>query len=155
MRRFHLHRTQRLRRPLDEVFPFFADPRNLEAITPPFLRFRVLGASTDEIEEGTEIDYALRLRGVPIRWRSRIVEWDPPHGFVDEQVQGPYKLWHHRHGFRQVGDLTVATDDVTYAVVGGSWVDRFLVRPDLERIFDYRRQQLARLLVEPSATLAS
>lgn len=155
MKRYHLERTQTLRRNLEEVFPFFSDPTNLEAITPPYLRFRVLGMTTERIEEGTEIDYALRLRGVPIQWTSRITSWNPPHGFVDEQIRGPYKLWHHEHRFREVGGVTVASDLVTYAVLGGAWVNRFLVRPDLERIFDFRRQALAEILVaEPARRIS-
>tara|TARA_R110002072_G_scaffold10569_34_gene49266 strand:+ start:223 stop:690 length:468 start_codon:yes stop_codon:yes gene_type:complete len=155
MKRSILQRQLTLKRPLDEVFPFFADPRNLEALTPDFLKFRVLGMTTPEIEEGTEIDYSLRLRGLPIRWRSRITDWNPPFGFTDVQVQGPYRLWHHEHKFEARGGLTIASDHITYAVLGGSLVDRFLVRPDLERIFDHRTQRMAELLERPAMALTS
>ncbi len=146
-----LHREQRLPLPLEEVFSFFADPRNLEAITPPFLRFRVLGMSTPEIEEGTRIDHRLRLRGLPIRWRSLIRVWDPPFRFVDEQERGPYRLWIHEHRFVEDGDETVVTDDVEYAVPGGRLVERLFVRRDVERIFDFRAEALERLLVPRAA----
>ena len=142
MRTAHLHTELRLERPLTEVFAYFSDPRNLEAITPPWLRFEVLGASTPEIAEGTEIDYRLRLRGVPLRWRSRIVLWDPPLRFVDEQVVGPYRLWRHLHGFWPDGDATVVRDRVEYAAPGGPLVQRLLVAPDLARIFDFRARAL-------------
>jgi len=155
MKRSTLQRQLTLKRPLDEVFPFFADPHNLEALTPDFLKFRVLGMNTDVIQEGSEIDYALRLRGLPIRWRSRITDWNPPFGFTDEQIRGPYRLWHHEHRFEAHGERTIASDHITYAVIGGSLVDRFLVRPDLERIFDYRTQRMAELLEVPATQLTS
>ena len=98
------------------------------------------------IEEGTEIDYALRLHGVPIRWRSRIIDWDPPYSFTDTQIRGPYSKWHHQHHFEESGKITTATDHVEYAMIGGTLVNKFFVRPDLERIFDYRTAELARRL---------
>jgi ligand-binding SRPBCC domain-containing protein len=150
MRHSHFHRELRLHSTPEELFPFFADPGNLEAITPPSLHFRILSCSTESIQEGTEIDYALRIRGVPVRWRSLITAWDPPYGFDDLQLRGPYRHWHHEHRFREVDGVTLATDHVSYAMFGGSLVDRWLVRPDLERIFDYRTEQLIRLLDQPS-----
>lgn len=135
----------------EELFPFFADPANLEAITPPSLKFRILACSTDRIQEGTEIDYVLRIRGFPVRWRTLITAWNPPHGFDDIQLRGPYRHWHHEHRFREEDGVTVATDHVTYSMFGGSLANRFLVRPDLERIFDYRTEQLVRLLDRPAS----
>ena len=95
-----LHVSLRLRRPLEEVFPFFADARNLERITPPWLRFHVLTSGAIEMREGLAIDYRLRLRGIPIRWTGRISAWEPPHRFLDEQDRDPYVTWHHEHRFR-------------------------------------------------------
>ena len=95
---------------------------------------------------GTTIDYRLRLRGVPIRWRSEITRWDPPHGFVDEQRRGPYRKWIHEHRFRAEDGGTRVEDQVTYAVPGSALADRWFVRPELERIFDYRRRAISELL---------
>lgn len=125
------------------VFPFFADPFNLQAITPPWLDFRVVGSTDATVRLGTEIDYRLRLHGVPLRWKSRITEWDPPHGFTDEQLRGPYRRWVHRHRFAARDGGTHATDTVDYAVLGGALVARLFVARDVERIFAYRREQLA------------
>lgn len=146
MRVFPFHSEQRLDMPIERVFEFFSDPLNLEAITPPWLRFRVVGCSDETIREGTLIDYKLRLRGIPLRWRSRISVWEPPFRFVDEQVIGPYRKWVHTHTFRPDGDATLALDDVEYAVLGGSLVERLIVRPDLLRIFAHRRERLHDLL---------
>ena len=129
--------------PLQEVFAFFADPRNLEELTPPWLSFRILREPPIPLEEGTTIDYALRVRGLPLRWRSRITTWNPPHEFVDEQVRGPYRQWVHSHTFEGVEGGTRVGDRVLYRVLGGPLVDRLLVRRDVERIFDFRSRALA------------
>ena len=142
MRTFGLTSEVMLPRPPTEVFPFFADARNLEKLTPPWLRFAVLTPEPIEMRPGATIDYRLRLRGVPIRWRSEITAWEPPFRFVDEQRRGPYRLWIHEHRFEERGGQTRASDHVQYAVWGGRLADRLLVRPDIERIFEYRRDVL-------------
>ncbi len=142
MRTFELTSESMLPRPPAEVFPFFADARNLERLTPSWLRFAVLTPGTIEMRPGATIDYRLRLRGVPIRWRSEITAWEPPFRFVDEQRRGPYRLWVHEHRFEEREERTLASDHVRYAVWGGPMVDRLLVRPDLERVFRYRRTVL-------------
>jgi ligand-binding SRPBCC domain-containing protein len=132
----------------DEVFAFFADAHNLERLTPPFLRFEVLTPAPVDMPEGTLIDYRLRLHGLPIRWQSRIVVWDPPHRFVDRQLRGPYGSWVHTHSFQPMQEGTLVTDMVDYAVPGGSLVQRFFVGPDLEKIFDYRVRVLDAWVLE-------
>jgi ligand-binding SRPBCC domain-containing protein len=132
----------RLDAPLGEVFSFFADARNLEALTPPWLRFEVLTPSPIEMRAGTLIDYRLRVHGVPLRWRSGITVWEPPHRFMDEQRRGPYRLWRHHHRFAAEGERTLVEDDVAYAAPGGALVERLFVNRDLARIFAFRRQAL-------------
>jgi ligand-binding SRPBCC domain-containing protein len=143
MRVFELSKSQRLERPLPDVFAFFSNAENLECLTPPWLRFSIRTPRPIRMAEGTLIDYALRIHGIPIRWRSEITVWDPPHRFVDEQLRGPYRMWVHEHGFLADGDGTVVRDHVRYAVWGGSLVNRFLVAPDVRRIFAYREERLA------------
>ena len=128
--------------PLAAVFPFFADARNLEALTPPWVRFEISTPSPIEMRAGALIDYRLRVHGLPLRWRSEITAWDPPYRFVDEQRRGPYRAWRHEHRFTAEGGGTLVEDDVTYAVLGGAIVDRLFVRRDLERIFAFRREAL-------------
>ncbi len=135
----------RLERPLRDVFPFFADARNLEVLTPPWLKFELRSSGPIEMFAGRKIDYRLRLRGIPIRWQSEITKWDPPAVFVDEQRKGPYRLWVHEHRFEEHDGGTVAEDHVQYAVPGGWLADRLFVRGDLRRIFQYRREKLAEL----------
>jgi ligand-binding SRPBCC domain-containing protein len=139
---FSFERKQYLPLDVESVFAFFSDAGNLEHLTPPWLRFHLLTLRPIEIEVGTLIDYRLRLRGVPVRWQSEITAWEPPHRFVDEQRRGPYRLWVHEHRFEPQGDGTIVTDAVTYAVSGDEVVNRLLVRPDLDRIFDYRARKL-------------
>jgi ligand-binding SRPBCC domain-containing protein len=144
-------------RPHAEVFAFFADARNLEALTPPWLRFRILTEQPIAMGEGTLIDYRIALRGLPMRWRSRIAAWEPPHRFVDEQLRGPYRLWVHEHRFTAHPLGTLVRDTVRYAIAGGPfepWIHRWLVRPDLRRIFAFRSATLSRLLGCDAATTA-
>jgi ligand-binding SRPBCC domain-containing protein len=142
MRVAELNRTIELPCPRCEVFAFFADPGNLELLTPPWLRFGILSPQPITMAEGTEIDYRLRLHGVPLRWRSRITAWQPEYRFVDEQIRGPYRLWIHEHTFEEIDGGTRVGDHVRYAVPGGVVVERLLVATDLGRIFDFRHAQL-------------
>lgn len=129
----------------EALFPFYADATNLERLTPPFLRFRVATPLPIEMREGAVIDYRLRLRGIPVGWRTHITWWDPPHGFRDEQARGPYVLWRHTHTFEKDGEGTMTTDRVQYIVPGGPlapWVHDLAVRDDVQSIFRYRAQVL-------------
>ena len=134
--------------PLEAVFAFFADAGNLERLTPPWLHFEILTPSPVDMHEGTLIDYKLRLHGIPIRWQSRIVVWEPPYRFVDRQVHGPYRRWVHTHTFQSQAGGTLVTDMVDYAVPGGDLIQRYFVGPDLERIFDYRARELDAWVLE-------
>jgi ligand-binding SRPBCC domain-containing protein len=126
----------------EAIFPFFADARNLQVITPAWLGFDILPPVPEEIRPGTLIDYRIRLHGIPIRWRTAITAWEPPFRFVDEQLRGPYRRWIHEHTFEASGDGTVCRDRVRYAVLGGALVDALFVRRDVVRIFAYRRRVL-------------
>lgn len=132
-------------RPLDDVFAFFSDPANLNAITPGWVRFRMVTASPIQMREGTLIDYRMRIRGVPVSWRTRITVWDPPHRFVDEQLRGPYRLWRHEHRFEARDGGTVVGDRVRYAVPFDFIAHPLFVGRDIERIFAYRQEKLQAL----------
>jgi ligand-binding SRPBCC domain-containing protein len=152
-----LHREQRLPRTPSELFPFFADAANLARITPAELAFAFETALPTEMRVGVEIGYRLRVWGVPFRWLTRITAWDPPHGFVDEQIRGPYRRWRHSHQFRQAGDgSTIMLDRVEYALPFAPFGElaHFLVRRQLERIFDYRSEVIRELFGAGPAPLA-
>ncbi|MEL7473125.1 MAG: SRPBCC family protein [Planctomycetota bacterium] len=131
--------------PLETVFDFFSDAHNLEEITPPILKFRVLTPRPIPMEQGTLIDYKLSLRGFPMKWRTRIAVWEPPRRFVDMQLRGPYRWWHHTHTFESHNGGTRCKDIVEYQHLGGPIIDKLLVRPDVEKIFAYREQKMVEL----------
>jgi ligand-binding SRPBCC domain-containing protein len=152
MSRIHvLQREQRVEAPPEAAFPLFADARNLEAITPPLLRFRLLTPDPISMGVGTFLQYALRVHGMPVRWDTLIQEWDPPWRFVDVQVRGPYRLWHHTHELAAVdgGSATLMRDTVRYGVgfgVAGEIARRTVVRRDLDAIFAFRRERVPALV---------
>ena len=145
-----LEREQLLPGSPEDVFEFFADAFNLEAITPPWLGFRVITPRPIAMGEGTLIEYRLRLHRVPVRWLTRIEVWEPPLRFVDVQLRGPYRAWHHTHSFEPAqGGGTLIRDVVRYALpLGplGGLAHRAFVRRDLARIFDYRHAEVGRVL---------
>ena len=146
----------RVRRPLADVFPFFAAAENLETITPPELGFRIRSAVPIVMNVGTLIDYTIRLYGLPIRWRTAITGWNPPHAFEDTQVSGPYAKWVHTHRFHEESGGTAIDDRVVYSLPFGllGRLTQPLIRRQLTRIFDYRERVLLRELApdQPSVT---
>ena len=146
--RYRLLRTQHVAAPIAEVFAFFSDPFNLEAITPPWLGFRILEASDRPVRKGTRIRYRLRLRGIPLRWESVISEFVDGEMFADEQVTGPYRYWRHEHRFRQEAGGVAIEDRVDYALpLGplGRIAHAVAVKRQLRGIFDYREARIAEL----------
>jgi ligand-binding SRPBCC domain-containing protein len=144
-----LSRRQRIDLPLDQVFAFFADPANLDRLTPPWLHFRMLTPPPIEMRIGLRIEYRIRWRGWPVRWLTEIEDWTPGRRFVDRQLRGPYRLWHHTHTFSSVGGATQMDDVVRYALPAGAlgrFAHALLIRRDLERIFDFRARQISALL---------
>ncbi len=141
-----------INRPLEEVFNFFASAENLESITPAFLQFKIVTELPLKMQQGALIDYRLKLHGLPIKWRTEISAWEPPRRFVDQQIWGPYKRWHHEHTFESLdGGRTLARDKVHYISRFGSLVHRFFVKPDLLKIFNHRQNMLLLHLDPPQS----
>jgi hypothetical protein len=142
-------------RPLEEVFAFFSDAANLEELTPPWLNFRILTPLPIEMRPGVLIDYQISYRIFPIRWRTEITVWEPPYRFVDRQIKGPYRQWHHEHTFESKDGGTLMRDRVDYAVPG--WileplVHAWVVGPDVKTIFDYREKKMRERFGTPANT---
>jgi len=142
---FTLRSEAWLPRRRDEVFAFFGDARNLDALTPPWVKFAMLTPGLIEMRADTLIDYRIRVHGIPIRWQTEITEWQPPHHFVDTQLRGPYTLWHHTHTFEERDGGTLCLDHVRYRPRGGALANWLFVRRDVERIFNYRQYRLKQL----------
>lgn len=156
MPRIHiLERRQRIELPIEQAFEFYGSADNLERITPPWLDFEITTPKPIEMGAGTLLDYRLRLHRIPIRWQTRIETWEPPRGFIDTQVKGPYSLWEHTHTFTEDGPgATIIADRVRYSIPFGPLgviADRLFVRRDLRRIFDYRRDAVVRELERTTA----
>lgn len=150
-----LVRTQPLPIGIDAAWEFFSNPHNLSRITPPDLDFVITSAPESGMYAGQIITYTIRpLFGIRKRWVTEITHVDPPRFFVDEQRFGPYRFWHHQHLFRELETGVLMTDTVHYLIGFGPLdplIDRHVVRPRLERIFDYRRRILSTLFGEMEA----
>jgi hypothetical protein len=150
LRTYVLEREQIIPRPRSEAFGFFTDVANLERITPPFLRFRILTPPPVEIREGTLIRYSLTLLGIRFEWETLITNWEPDHCFSDIQLSGPYKRWQHTHTFEEIGaHSTLMCDRVDYQLpfgLLGRVAHPVFVRRALRHIFDYRARSIEELL---------
>lgn len=140
-----LHSETLVAVPLARAFDFFSDAQNLERLTPPWLSFKINTPLPIDMREGALIDYLIELYGVPIPWRTRIDAWEPGVRFIDRQVAGPYRWWHHEHRFEATAGGTRVIDHVEY-VPRAAWLSSWLVKRDVQRIFNYRQTALASLL---------
>ena len=146
MKEYVIERSTWIAHPMSTVFPFFSAAENLRKITPPELGFRIRSASPILMRVGTLIDYTIVLFGLPLRWRTEITKWDPPHSFEDKQLRGPYAKWVHTHSFVEERGGTTMRDRVVYALPLGALgrLAHPLVRRQLRWIFDYRESVLLR-----------
>ena len=139
---------QQVARPRPEVFDFFSRAENLEILTPPWLNFKILDVKPQPVQQGTLINYSLRVHGVPLRWTSEIVEWKPPRHFVDLQLRGPYKLWRHEHRFEERDGGTLISDTINLALplgLLGQLAYKIKVKSDIEEIFTFRKEKIRAL----------
>ena len=140
--------------PPEVLFRYLTDVRNLDRVTPPWLRVRILTEGPIQMASGTRIDYRLRLHGLPFRWQTEIALWEPPTRFVERQGRGPYRSWDLQHEFVLLDGGTLIRDEMRYEVAGGLLVDRLIVRPNIKGIFAFRAQHL-REIFRPTDVLAS
>ena len=131
------------------VFDFFSNAENLQSITPNNLKFMIKTPLPIIMKEGLIIDYNLRIRGISMNWSSLISTYNPPYNFVDEQIIGPYKMWHHTHTFIEKNKGTYIVDDIRYSLPFGfigQMAHSLFVRRDLESIFIYRKKSINELI---------
>ncbi len=150
MKVYTLKKEQKISKNILDVFDFFSRPENLAAITPPKMKFKILTPSPIEMKEGALIDYTVRILGFPIRWRTLITKYDPPNIFIDQQLKGPYSLWHHTHTFTKISDNETLIKDIVVYVIPFGFIGRIIhslyIKRDLEKIFLYRKKKIADLL---------
>lgn len=144
-----LHAETRVSRPRHEVFTFFADPTNLELLTPPWLHFSIRTPMPIEMRAGAEIEYRLSVRGLPMSWVTRISDFEAPEQFVDEQIKGPYRKWIHTHRFVEEQGGTLMVDSIEFDLIGSHLIGGFIAR-DLMRIFTFRHDALLEAFKEPT-----
>ena len=149
MKLYTFKKEQKISKSIIDVFDFFSKPENLSVITPNKMDFRILTPSPIEMKEGTLIDYTVKIMSFPIRWRTLITKYDPPNTFIDQQLKGPYSMWHHTHLFEKINDNeTLIKDIILYAVPFsfiGSITHSLYIKRDLENIFDYRSKEIKRI----------
>lgn len=151
MKIYTLKRSQKLNQNLESVFSFFEKPENLQKLTPQHLSFKILTPSPIAMKVGSEIDYVIRLNGVPLKWKTLITHYVPLEMFVDKQIKGPYALWEHTHRFSRDGEGTLIEDEVRYALpmgILGQMAHALWVKRQLKGIFDYRAKVVNTLLAK-------
>lgn len=148
MKLYTLDSIQFINKPIEDVFEFFSNPDNLSVITPPKLGFKILTPTPIKMSVGRLIDYKIYLMGIPIHWRTLITDFDPPHTFIDQQIKGPYNIWHHTHTFQKVDGGVEIKDRVVYSIpfsILGRILNFLWIRKDLENIFNYRKKVIDEL----------
>jgi ligand-binding SRPBCC domain-containing protein len=145
MKTYFFKQETHIPHPLETVFHFFSNAENLNRLTPPHLDFEILTPLPIQMAEGTLIDYQLKIYKIPIKWKTKIIAWEPPYRFIDAQLKGPYRKWIHEHKFEATDDRTKMTDTVEYAIPGGIFspaINNLFVRRDIQKIFNFRESQL-------------
>ncbi len=145
---YRLDAAQTLSTDIQSAWSFFSDPKNLAVITPPNMRFQITGEASTKAYPGLVITYRLTpLPFLPLRvsWATEITQVEPPHLFVDEQLAGPYALWHHEHRFQETEGGVLATDRVLWSLPFdpvSAPVAALAVVPQLRQIFRFRASKL-------------
>lgn len=131
-----------------QVWTFHQSPGALLLLTPPGTRVSFVG-EVPPPDAGVEFSLLVVRFGIPMRWRVRYTQWNPPLLFEDEQVKGPFARWRHQHRFEPAEGGTMLVDRVEYLLPGGilgRLVDRLFVRRDIEKMFEWRHTRTGELL---------
>ena len=150
MKVYTLKREHVISKNILDVFDFFSRPENLAKITPPKMKFKILTPTPIEMKEGALIDYTVRVLGIPIRWRTLITKYQPPNIFIDQQLKGPYSLWHHTHTFEKISQNETLIKDIVVYTIPFGFIGRIVhflyIKKDLDKIFNFRKDKIADLL---------
>jgi len=148
----YLHREQVIPAPLERVWDYFANPSNLNELTPPDMKFEIIAGGDDRMYAGQMIEYRVEfVHGLRSLWLTEIAHVEEGRYFVDEQRVGPYRFWHHEHHFELLEAGVRMTDKVTYAApfgMLGDIVTALWIRRRLDEIFDYRYRKVVELFGE-------
>lgn len=152
MKIYTLHKKQNLPISLEEAWNFLSNPKNLKIITPDYMSFDMISKTDRPLYTGQILQYIVTpLLGIKTKWVSEITHIEDKKYFVDEQLYGPYSLWHHKHFIKEIEGGVEMEDIIDYKIpLGflGQLVHPFLVKPKLEEIFNYRQQKLIELFGE-------
>ena len=149
MKLYKLETIQTINTSLDACWNFFSSPKNLKEITPDHMGFEIIDGVEERMYAGQIIQYYVKpVLGIPMRWVTEITQVKDKEFFIDEQRFGPYKLWHHKHFFKEVDGGVEMRDVIHYGLpLGflGRLARRLFIKKQLETIFDYRFQKVNEL----------
>ncbi len=152
MKTYTLKYEQYIDLPINDVFNFFSKPENLSLITPARLKFDILTPVPLKMKEGQLVDYSLKIMYlIKLHWRTLITHYEKPYKFVDQQIKGPYTMWHHTHTFEEKDGGTLIRDDLKYAIplgILGRFVHALYIKHDIQSIFKYRQKILDDIFTE-------
>ena len=152
MKIYTLHKKQNLPISLEEAWNFLSNPKNLKIITPDYMSFDIITKTDRPLYTGQILQYIVTpLLGIKTKWVSEITHIEDKKYFVDEQLYGPYSLWHHKHFIKEIDGCVEMEDIIDYKIplgILGQLVNPFLVKPKLEEIFSYRQKKLIELFGE-------
>ena len=147
---YNFRQTQKIKSNLTGVFEFFQKPENLALVTPSWIDFKMKSKPPLVMKEGAEFEYTIKLYGIPVNWKTRIAKYSPPNIFIDEQLNGPYKIWIHTHKFQQVDGFVIMEDNVDYDLRGGilkGIIHKLFVKNSVKKIFDYRKKAIEKEVI--------
>jgi ligand-binding SRPBCC domain-containing protein len=152
MKIYTFRSVQNLPITVDQAWEFISNPKNLKVITPDYMGFVTLSGDEKPLYAGQLIQYIVTpLLGIPMKWVTEITNVEEKKYFVDQQLFGPYSLWHHKHFIKEIPGGVEMEDIVDYKVplgILGQMVHPFLVKPKLNEIFEYRQKKLIALFGE-------
>lgn len=149
MKLYKLETKQVINTSLEECWSFFSSPKNLKEITPDYMGFEIIDGAEDQMYAGQIIQYFVKpVLGIPMRWVTEITQVKDHEFFIDEQRFGPYKLWHHKHFFKEVAGGVEMRDIVHYGLpfgILGRLANTIFIKKQLKTIFDYRYKTVEEL----------